>query len=362
VSGNKRVPTEVQTAIDLAHKADWDVSIRNEKVVIKASDGVAITIGMNPNDESMKVFRSSARQYNLIGDGPARTPKESEELLAKLEAETEKKAAEANAQRKIFEAAQKKKQEEADAAAVKAQEATQNGLVAVAEEPKETMPVFEIPVGIPVFNKDLLGKTQSDLFLILSPAGIQEYYCIECWEHGLKFTSKRPQGLAMHRGIRHGLYGSSTPSAPVTARETVSVNSALPADVHDALELLVSVLGDNFSGSATSAELEGLQKQVADLEKQLSEVRAQAERDLGLSDKQYTDAKAAFDQATKADKKKIYDLTKELSEKDGKHEIETEQLMKTFKMLLNKIQEALNTRAPIQAVGEIDGLIKPYMD
>lgn len=139
------------------------------------------------------------------------------------------------------------------------------------------------------------------------------------------------------------------------------MNPLLPSDVNDALELLVSVLGENLSGSASSAEVEALTKQVADLEAQLAEVRAQAERDLGLSDKQYQDAKAAFDRASKASKDKIFELTKEITEKDGKHETETEQLMKSFKMLLNKVQESLNTKSPIQAVGVIDELIKPYM-
>lgn len=363
MSGNKRVPAEVQTAIDLAHKADWEVSIRNEKVLIKASDGVAITIGMSPNDESLKAFRSSARAYNLVGDGPARTPKESAALLAKVEEDTKKKAAEANAQRKIFEAAQQKKKSETAAAAVKAEEATQGGLVP--EEPKPAPAPKAIPQGIPVFDKDLLGKTQSDLFLVLNSAGTQEYYCIECWEYTKKFTSKRPQGLAMHRGFRHGVYGNGldTPAiVPATAQETASVNPALPSDVNDALELLVSVLGENFSGSSSSVELEALQKQMADLEKQLAETRTQAERDLGLSDKQYTDAKAAFDRASESDKKKIHELAKELAGKDGHHAAETEQLMKSFKMLLNKVQEALNTKSPIQAVGVIDELIKPYMN
>lgn len=362
MSGTKRVPADVQTAIDLAKQAGWDVSIRNGKIVITAPDGVAITIGMNPNDESMKTFRSSARKYNLVGEGPARTPEEAEALVAELEKDAEKKAAAANAQRKAFEAAQSKKQAEAAAAAEKAQAATQAGLVPEEPEPQEELPVFEISQGIPEFAPALLGKTQSDLFLILSAAGTQEYYCIECWEHGKKFTSKRPQGLAMHRGFRHGVYGNGLDlpaSAPV--QETSSVNLALPSDVHDALELLTSVLSENFSGPVSSAELEGLQKQVAELEKQLVEVRAQAERDLGLSDKQYTDAKAAFDRASEADKKKIYDLSKEITEKDGHHAAETEQLMKSFKMLLNKVQEALNTKSPIQAVGVIDELIKPYM-
>jgi hypothetical protein len=361
VSGTKRVPAEVQTAIDIAKQADWDVSIRNGKIVITASDGVAITIGMNPNDESMKTFRSSARRYNLIGDGPARTPEEAEALVAELEKDSEKKAKAANAQRKAFEAAQQKKQTEAAAAAEKAQAATQAGLVSEEPEaapvPEETLPVFEIPVGIPVFDETLLGKTQSDLFLVLNAAGLREYYCVECWGEGKKFTSKRQQGLAMHRGIRHGLY-----TLPAATQETSSVNPALPSDVNAALELLVSVLGENFSGSANTAELEALQKQAADLEKQLAEVRAQAARDLGLSDKQYTDAKAAFKKASEADKAKIHSLSEELAGKDGKHAAEVEQLMKSFRMLLNKVQEALNTKAPIQAVGEIDSLIKPYMD
>lgn len=354
----KRVPAEVQTAIDLAKRADWDVSIRNDKVVICPPDGVAITIGFNPNDESMKVFRSNARKYNLLGDGPARTPAEAEALLAEVEAETEAKAKEANAQRMAFEAEQKRKREEAAAAAKKIAAATQGGLVEpepVAEEPKR-----EIPQGIPAFDKSLLGQTRSDLFLILNGTGHQEYYCIECWESGRKFTSKRPQGLAAHRGVRHGAYSEGTDlTHPIS--ETALVNTSLPADVNDALELLVSVLGENFSGTASSEEIESLRKQVADLEKGISEVKAQAARDLELSDKQYTDAKAAFDQASEASKKKIHDLTKELAGKDGLHGTEVKQLTESFRVLLMKVQEALNTQAPVQAIGTIDAMIKPYL-
>jgi len=361
MAGNKRVPAEVQNAIDLAKAADWDVSIRNQKIVISAPDGVAITIGLNPNDESMKVFRSNARQYNLIGEGPARTPEETEALLAELEAEGEKKAQAANAQRKAFEAAQAKKKAEADRAKKKAEEATQGGLVDAQPEPEPVKEVRVLPTEIPVFDPALLGQTQSSLFLV-NLHGVETYYCIECWEQGKKFTSKRPQGLAMHRGFRHGVYNPETVLSAPETQETSPVHSpALPSDVNDALELLVSVLGENFAGSAGTAEIDGLKKQVAELEDQIAQVRREAERDLSLSDKQYTDAKAAFDKASEAAKKKIHDLSKELSGKDAVHMAETEQIMKSFRMLLNKIQEALNTQAPVKAVGIIDELIKPYM-
>lgn len=363
-NGTKRVPAEVQTAIDLAKQADWDVSIRNGKMVISAPDGVAITIGMNPNDESMKVFRSNARKYNLVGDGPARTPAESEALLAQVEADTAKKAQAANAQRKAFEAAQAKKRAEAEAARQKAEEATQGGLMdsdAPAEEISQETPV-PLPTDIPVFDPALMGQTQSDLFLV-SLNGVETYYCIECWSQAKKFTSKRPQGLAMHRGFRHGIYGGhAVPSSAPETQETSSVqNHALPSDVNDALELLVSVLGENFAGSGSSAEIEDLKKQISGLEAKIAQVSSEAERDLLLSDKQYTEAKAAFDKASEATKKKIHDLSKELSGKEAAHAAETEQLMKSFKMLLSKILEAVNTQAPVKAVGIIDELIKPYM-
>lgn len=357
-NGNKRVPPEVQTAIDLAKQAGWDVSLRNGKIVIVAPDSVAITIGMSPNDESMKTFRSNARRYNLIGEGPARTPAESEKILAELEEEGEKAAEAANKQRQAFEAAQRKKQAEAEAAAAKAAEATQAGLVEAEPEPKPE--VREIPQGIPAYDPALLGQTQPGLFLILNPAGVQEYYCIECWSENKTFTSKRPQGLAAHRGVRHGLYSGASASLPVPSQESVSV-STLPSDVHDAIELLVSVLGENLSGAGSATEVDLLTKKVADLEARLAEVQAQAARDLSLSDKQYTDAKTAWDKANEAAKKKIHELNKELTGAEGKHAAETEQLMKSFKMLLNKVKEALNTQAPIKAIGTIDELIQPYM-
>lgn len=354
---NKRVPPEVQSAIDNAKAAGWETSIRNGKIVISAPDGVGITMGFYPNDESIKKFRRDAEKYNLI-EGPARTPEEQAAIIANLEKEQAEKDAKANEKRKAYEAEQARKAAEAEAARQKAEEATKAGMVEEpAPEPEKKPVVREIPKGMPEFDSSLLGQTDSKLFLILNPAGVQEYYCIECWEHGAKFTSKRPQGLAMHRGVRHGAYRNEEAAE---TQENAAV-TGLPTDVHDALELLTTVVQDALTGAAPSTEHEELKKQYAVLQAELEEARKQFARDLAASDNQYTEAKAAFDKVREADKAKIHELTQDLNGKDKKHETEVTQLTKAFRTLLEQVRHALNNEAPLKAIGTIDELIKPYL-
>lgn len=349
-----RVPSVVQDCIQHAREADWSVSIRNEKVVITAPDGVNLTIGLNPNQESLKKFQREAFKYNLI-DGPARTPAESEALLKAAEEEALRKAEEANRQRAEFEAAQAKKKAEALAASKKAAEATSNGLKT---QPK---PEVKIPVQptaqsaankktvFPAFDKTLLGTTDYSKFQLSDG----RFYCIECWEHSKEFTARAPQGLATHRGFRHQMYtgAAATPVSPAT-QETSRVS--LPDDVHEALELLRSVIAENMVVEDSG--------RVAELQAALTEAKAQAELDLKKADKDYQDLKKNSDEALKAAKVKIHQLTEELTGKDNRQKAETNGLMKVFRELLEDIHKAINEMSPIQAIAEIDKLVTPYLD
>jgi hypothetical protein len=356
-----RVPADVQTAIQFAREADWKVSIRNEKVVITVPDTddegkpnpVNLTIGLNPNTESLKKFLREASTYNLI-DGPARTPAEAAKLLAEAEEKGRLEAEEANRQRAEFEATQAKKQAEAKAAAKKAAEATANGL--------KTMPKPEIRIPaqtakatgksiFPAFDKSLVGTTDYPKFQLSDG----RFYCIECWSEGVEFTARAPQGLATHRGFRHQMYtGAAAADITTTTQETSRVS--LPGDVQDAIDLLRSVIAENLSVPSEDAG------KLAELEASLAEVKARAAQDLEKADKDYQELKKNSEESIKVARAKIYQLTEELSGKDGRQQAETESLMKSFQGLLGDIHKAINELSPIQAIARIDELVSPYLD
>lgn len=351
-----RVPAQVQTAIQFAREADWNVSIRNEKVVITVPDTdedgspkpLNLTIGLNPNQESLKKFIREATRYNLF-EGPARTPAEAEALLKAAEEEAQRKAEAANRQRAEFEAIQARKKAEAEQAAKKAAEATRNGLkVAVKTEAK-------IPAqpnraskknGFPDFDKSLMGTTDYSKFQL--PDG--RFYCIECLGDGREFTARAPQGLATHRGFRHQMYQGTTAASPQESGRT-----ALPDDVHEAIELLRSVIVENLGHTGEDTG------RVAELEAALAEVKAQAEADLKKADKDYQDLKQNSEESIKVARAKIYQLTEELTGKDGRQEAETKSLMQSFQGLLAEVHKAINELSPIQAIAKIDELVTPYL-
>lgn len=365
----KRVPAEVQTAMELAKAAGWPVSIRNGKIVITASDGTALTVGLDPNEESLKVFRSNCRRYNLIGEGPARTPKEQEALVREAEQAGLTEAEKKNRKRQAYEAEQARKRAEAEEAKRKAEAAIAKGLaapkpVAEAPKPKVTPAVPKAVVepkrrsvaapanGFPVFDPKLVGTTDYPKFEL--PDGT--YYCIECWQGGVQFTARKPQGLATHRGFRHQMYqgeGVSAPANQGAAPQEVSAMK-LPGEIRDALDLLGNVIADHVGNGEDSAR-------VAELEKALQEVKEQAAKDLERADQQYSELKAATDKALEAQKKRVHELSQELHGKDGIHESETKALLASFQALLTQIREAINNLSPAQAVGKIDGLLAEYL-
>ena len=353
-----RVPPVVQSAIQNVRQAmeegrpGWNVSIRNAKVVITAPDGVALTIGMTPNSESLKQFTRESAAYNLI-EGPVRTPAEAEALLQEAETQAQAEAEKANRQRQIFESEQAKK------AAEKAAAATANGLKApsVPATTATTMPEAKIPsqttksVGktiFPAFDKALIGTTDYSKFQL--PDG--RFYCIECWSEGLEFTARAPQGLATHRGFRHQMYTGTAATTTTTTKETSRV--ILPGDVQDAIELLRSVVAENLGPVEDSGK-------IAELEAALAEVKKQASQDLSKADADYRALKSSSDEALNAAKEKIHQLTQELTGRDGRQEAETKALMQSFSELLTQVHKAINELSPVQAVGKIDELVKPYL-
>lgn len=334
-----RVPVDVQNAIQNGRDAGWNVSIRNEKVVITAPDGLNLTIGMSPNQESLKKFVREATKYNLIGSGPARTPADQQKILEEAEKAGQEQAMQQNKQRKAYEAEQDRKRKEIESAAAKAQAATVQGL-------ETTKPSIE---GFPVFDPSLLGTMEYSKFVL--PNG--QHYCIECYQEGIEFTAKKPQGLATHRGFRHQMYqGEGVVAASANNQETSRVK--LPGDVQDAFELLRSIVAEHIDSGDDS-------ERVAELEARLAEVTQQAELDLKKADANYEELKKATDDLLKAEKAKVHKLTGELTGKDGVHETETKALTRNFQSLLVQIREALNGLSPAQAVGKIDELLSQYL-
>jgi len=340
-----RVPAPVEAAIQNARAADWNVSIRNEKVLIQAPDGKKLTIGIRPNDESLKHFIRETKPYNLI-DGPARTPAEAEALLKEAEEEARKKAEEANKKRAAYEAEQARKKAEAEAAAAKAAAAIANGLKTQTKPQEAAIPVQTASSKVsknsfPEFDKALMGTM--DYSKLQLPNG--SYYCIECLSEGIEFTARKPQGLATHRGFRHQMYqGENVTSSPQTDRV------ALPGDIQDAVELLRSVIADHMGTADDSAK-------VAELEAVVKGLR----EDLAKADADYRALKKSSDEALEAAKVKIHQLTEELTGKEGRQRAETESLMKSFQGLLKQISDTVNNLAPVKAVAQVDELVAPYL-
>lgn len=333
---NKRVPDVVQSVITSARKADWPVSIRNEKIGIIAPDGVKLTVGMSPNDESLKQFVREAGKYNLI-TGPAMTPAEQEAQLKAAEAEGLKEADRLNGQRRQFEAEQRKKAEEAAKAAEKAAAATAKGLKPEPEYDKD---------GFPAFDASLLGGADYPRFKL--PSG--RFYCVECLGEGIKADFKAPQGLATHRGFRHQMYQNNVPAAVVEAPAV----PGLPEEVRTAFELLQVAVAEHVGSSDDTERVKGLEDTIVLL-------RKQAETDLAQADKQYNDAKETFEKALRVEKEKVHKAAQELHGKDGVHAAEITALMKGFRVLLDDIRKIIEDERPLQAIGKVDELLTGYL-
>lgn len=353
MAGNKRVPAEVQSAMQIARQAEWSVSNRNGKIVIAAPDGVAITVGLEPNDESMKIFRSQARRYNLV-TGPAMTPEERKSVLAEAERSGKAEAEQQNAQRKAYEAEQEAKREAIERAKARAEEATKKGMEEPKPAPAKSAPAkAPSPVkgakakkapGFPEFDSSLLGSTDYSKFQ-LADGG---YYCIECLEHGTEWRSRAPQGLATHRGFRHNMYRGGE---AVVSEGTVQAIE-LPEDLQTAFDLLRTVVAEHTGHAADAQrviELEGRLEKLQGTSAELENLKAELEKVRTES------AKVSEEQ-----KVRIHNLTKELSEKDSLRTTEVSSIIKTVERLLTGIREAVNGLSPAQAVGKIDQLLSEF--
>lgn len=339
--GNKSIPDEVTTAMELAAAANWGVSNRNKKIIITPPDGMNITIGHGPNDESMKVWRSSCRRYNLIAPGPARTPDETVQINDAVAAQSLAEADRRNDQRKAYEAEQRVKQQQIEAARQKADAATQQGL-----KPQETpMP------------KNVRSASSANLFPPLDPAllGTKDYskfqlsdglyYCVECWSQGKQETFKAPQGIAAHRGVRHRMYSDETPATQETNRVS------LPADVDTAIEMLRSAVADSLGLGVGSEALAAKDIELDELKAKLEKVSKQADADRSDFDKRFLEAQASAD-------KKLEDASQAA---DSKRETEIQALMKNFMGILLQVREATETLSPIQAIAKIDTIVSEFL-
>lgn len=350
--GNKKIPDEVVTAMELAKAAGWPVSNRNKFVRIYPPSPTPdeqvppLTIGYNPNDESMKVWRSACRRYNLFGQGPARTPDQTERLLADAEAQSLQEADRLNAQRKAYEEEQRVKQRQIEAARQKAEAATQQGLT----KPQETteMPKPTAPASLfPTFDPALLGFRDDSSKFLLSDG---TYYCVECLSKGKEATFKAPQGLAAHRSRWHQLYNeNATPTQEIS-------RVSLPADVDAAFDLMRSAMADALAAGADPQALADKDAELAELKTKLAAVTKQADADRSDFDKRFLEAQVS------ADKRLAELLAEGTKEASAKHGAEIEGLMKNFMGILVSIREATETLSPIQAIAKIDTIVSDFLN
>lgn len=345
--GNKSIPDEVVTAMDLAKAAGWKVSNRNKMVIITIPDAehpTNMAIGHKPNDESMKVFRATCRRYNLVGEGPARTPSETQHLIDSAEQSSLAEADRRNNQRKAYEAEQHLKQQQIEAARSKAAAATQQGLI------QETVMTQSSSL-FPPFDPTLLGTKDNTKFLLTDGT----YYCVECWSQKRQETFKAPQGLAAHRGVRHQLYPGSITllaqenSTPVLTQETSRVS--LPVDVDTAFDMLRSAMADALGEGGDSKTLADKEAELVELRGKLEAVTKQADSDRKDFDKNFLESQGSFD-------KKLADAIKSA---DSKREAEIQGLMQNFLSILVQVREATETLSPIQAIAKIDTIVSDFL-
>lgn len=337
---SKRVPVEVEKAIANARHAKWGVSIRNEKVIITPPDGVAVTMGFDPNDESIKKFRRDCKPYNLI-DGPASTPQEREIMVREAEEAGLREADRLNAQRKAQALREEERKQQIKAARQKADAATQQGM----NPPQETeMPKKSTASLFPTFDPALLGTRDSSKFLLADDT----YYCVECLAQKKEATFKAPQGLTAHRNRWHQLYNESAHTQEIS-------RVSLPADVDTAFDMLRSAMAEALEGISDPQVLAAKDAELAELKATLEKVSKQADADRSDFDKRFLEAQVS------ADKRLAELLAEGTKESDAKHAVEIEGLMKNFMGILVKIREATETLSPIQAIAKIDTIVSDFL-
>jgi hypothetical protein len=376
-----KLPEEVSTAIAIAESTPgWSVSARNGKIVIVAPDGTALTTSPKPNDESLKVWRAQAAKYNLIGDGPAMTPKQQEEMAmataTQIDPLAEKKAAEA------AEAAKKAALAIAGKGPTPGAPKTNAISVPVVTFTAPAAPVATPKViatavakkavlaaqpavdedGFPPFAPSMLVTEQGSYidFQIKSGTLKGRYFCGLCWERGDKETFKAPQGLASHRGFRHAAFMLPGADSQGSAK--------LPEAIDTALELLRGALIEELTDTADAGQLRILEKQVKELNGVLQAKDAALQtKDIRLDErgKMLTELEGTLRTVVKE-----RDAAVKLAEERGtaldkaraEYEAQVKMLLSRVEKDLQQMQTWANELAPVKAVGQIMNIIERYLN
>lgn len=378
-----KLPEDVSVAIALAEKAGWPVSARNGKIVITAPDGTALTVGAQPNDESLKVWRSNCRRYNLIENGPAMTPKQQEEMAMatatapKISAEEEKKVAEASEARKKAAlatvgqgptpGAPKAPSKAVSVPVVKfsapSTPVVTPKVITTALAKKKAAPA--VPAvdtdGFPPFTQSMLviePGSYSD-FQIKSGKHQGKYFCGMCWERGDKETFKAPQGLASHRGFRHAAFTSPSPDEANLVK--------LPIAIETAMELLRGALVEELTDLADASQVSDLEKKVEELTGLLKERDASIqEKDdkFAQRGKMLTELEAKLREVVK-DRDAAIKVSTERGAALDRNKAESEEQIRMLVAKLEKdfgqMQRWANELAPVKAVGQIMDLVEKYL-
>lgn len=386
-----KLPEEISHALHLAEEAKWPVSARNGKIVITAPDGMALTIGTKPNDESMKTWRSTCRQYNLVGDGPAMTPdqQKEEEAMATATKPQTKTPAQLAKEKEIAEA-------QAKAAAAAAGQGPTPGAPKKAAVPVVTFTAPEAPVvtpkvvakkvapaapakkadPFPPFSPYMLTVKDADYspFRIDGPDGKDRFFCGNCWEKGERITFKGPQGLASHRGFVHAAFA-------LPGEQQIIPKVPLPEQVETALELLRGALTEELTGVVDDSQVKALEAKVEELNSALSA----KSKDLESKNKELAEAKSTLDDTsrklslllqakTKAegavkDLQGRLDAAIKLAESRGealdeinkRFDEERKMLLARFEKDLAQFRSWANELAPVKAVGMIVDVVERYL-
>jgi hypothetical protein len=349
---------DLDTAVKIAQEAEWPISFRNGKVIITAPDGIALTVGSRPNEETLKVWRATCRKYNLTGEGPAMTPAQQDELKAQAENPEKKSATPATAKKIAEAAAAARKAEDVVAQAAKLPAAPASPTKPVIVPVVSVSPVTPATIaekaaakaapkpkvdkdGFPPFEPDmLLPPKDYSVFLLTSGKDQGRYFCPTCWERGEKFTAKRPQGIASHRGFKHALFISAA-DAPGGSE----VTTLLPESVATALELLRNELVEALADTTDASLVQELETKVEELNKVLADRDQKIKNLVSDLEKQKV---IAEERGNLLDGEKI------------RYDEEAKKLMD--KINSDFVQCWINELAPVKAVGRIDDMIGKYLD
>lgn len=376
----------VREAISLAQAAGWKVNVipGNKGIVTIYPPGKypPLNIAIDPDNEGLRKWRGTALTFGLSGDGPASTPEQREAAEKAMKDAKEAAKQDAADQR----AAERAKAEQIAATQAKQQAAIQAGrqaptglLFKSPEDAQEAAPVMQTvpaqaaskaapkpvakkaaakagPVldeqGYPPFVPSLLTADSNVLKLTAGPDK-GRFFCPACWENGERFTAKLQQGLASHRGFKHGAYVSTPGGSAVT-------QAVIPADVMAALGLLTDSVAEAFASAQDSGELAEAKEKLAQAEKQVTDLQAKLTQEQADHRELLTTAsewKAKAEQRGTA-------LNALQADKDSKGEVaarEKKVLTEQFEKLLRDLRVIGQTLSPVQAVGQIDAKIGTFL-